>query len=146
MGNRAVITTRQKKIGIYLHWNGGRDSVEAFLTYCKLQEFRCPPDDYGWTRLCQVIANFFGGGGLSVGIDEYYKLDTDNGDNGVYIIENWEIVDREYFDGIEQQNYDLIEMLIAIDESQPIGMRFIDANVLDADEKKKIICKVLGRE
>lgn len=25
MGNRAVITDKQKKIGIYLHWNGGRD-------------------------------------------------------------------------------------------------------------------------
>lgn len=149
MGNRCVITTKQKKIGVYLHWNGGRDSVEAFLKYCKLQGFRSPDkDDYGWARLCQVISNFFGtsGGGLSIGIGEYDRLDTDNGDNGVYIIENWEIVDREYFDGIEQQNYDLVEMLVAIDDSQPIGMRFIDADILDADEKKKIICKVLGRE
>ena len=31
MGNRAVITTEKKDLGIYLHWNGGRDSVEAFL-------------------------------------------------------------------------------------------------------------------
>ena len=30
MGNRAVITDIEKKVGIYLHWNGGRDSVEAF--------------------------------------------------------------------------------------------------------------------
>ena len=31
MGNRAVITTRKdlKDIGVYLHWNGGRDSVET---------------------------------------------------------------------------------------------------------------------
>lgn len=29
MGNRAVITTSDKKMGIYLHWNGGRDSVEV---------------------------------------------------------------------------------------------------------------------
>lgn len=28
MGNRAVITTPDKKMGVYLHWNGGRDSVE----------------------------------------------------------------------------------------------------------------------
>ena len=26
MGNRAVITTEKKDLGIYLHWNGGRDS------------------------------------------------------------------------------------------------------------------------
>ena len=149
MGNRAVITTKDKAIGIYLHWNGGRDSVEAFLKYCKLQGFRCPEsDNYGWARLCQVISNFFGisGGGLSIGVGEYDSLDTDNGDNGVYIIENWEIVDREYFDGIEQQSYDLVEMLVAIDESQPIGMRFIDADILDADEQKMIISEVLGRE
>lgn len=43
MGNRAVITTSKapdvsgaKDLGIYLHWNGGRDSVEAFLKYCVL--------------------------------------------------------------------------------------------------------------
>lgn len=69
MGNRAVITTSQSKdvqtsidIGVYLHWNGGRDSVEAFLSYCKLRGFRPPERDcYGWARLCQVIGNFFGG-------------------------------------------------------------------------------------
>ena len=37
MGNRAVITTKENMdnngIGIYLHWNGGRDSVRAFLKY-----------------------------------------------------------------------------------------------------------------
>ena len=36
MGHSAVITTRNdlKDIGVYLHWNGGRDSVEGFLSYC----------------------------------------------------------------------------------------------------------------
>lgn len=42
MGNRAVITNydhekgetiKPNAIGIYLHWNGGMDSVTAFLTY-----------------------------------------------------------------------------------------------------------------
>ena len=31
MGNRAVITTEEKKIGIYLHWNGGYDSVNGYV-------------------------------------------------------------------------------------------------------------------
>ena len=70
MGNRAVITTTQKKIGLYLHWNGGRDSIEAFLKYCELQQFTSPEKDfYGWARLSQIISNFFGGT-LSIGIDE----------------------------------------------------------------------------
>lgn len=132
MGNRAVIATPQKKIGVYLHWNGGRDSVEAFLKYCELQNFRSPENDcYGWARLCQVISNFFGGN-LSIGIDEYYKLDTDNFDNGVYIIENWQIVGREFFTGAEQNEYDLDEMLKAIDKKQPEHMQLGD--FLDAEE------------
>lgn len=131
MGNRAVITTsivdpaNSTNLGVYLHWNGGRDSVEAFLKYCKLKGY-CPPetDCYGWARLCQVIGNFFGGG-TSIGIDACCNLDCDNGDNGTYVIKNWEIVGRYYFKGhFEQRNHDLTEMLIAIDRSQPVSEQF----------------------
>lgn len=132
MGNRAVITTRSKKIGVYLHWNGGRDSVQAFLKYCELQGFTSPEKDYyGWARLCQVIGNFFGGGS-SIGIDEYHKLDTDNWDNGVYIIENWEIVGREFKINEEQNEYDLDLMLKEIDKKQPKHMQL--GEYLDAEE------------
>lgn len=126
MGNRAVITTKQgwnskeNNLGVYIHWNGGRDSVEAFLKYCELRGFRKPEEDnYGWARLCQVISNFFGSDGLSVGIDIVSRLDCDNYDNGVYVIENWKIVGRYFNPSVEQNEYDLLEMLQAIDESQP---------------------------
>lgn len=124
MGNRAVITTKENfnndGVGVYLHWNGGLDSVQAFLTYCKLKGYREPTTDcYGWARLCQVIGNFFGGK-LSIGIDRCSCLDCDNYDNGTYIIDGWDIVDRKYFDGNEQDSYDLYEMLCDIDESQPV--------------------------
>ena len=119
MGNRAVITTEKQDLGVYLHWNGGRDSVEGFLKYCKDQGFRAPEkDSYGWARLVQVIANFFGGG-LSVGIDRYGSLDCDNGDNGVYVIRDWEIVGRKYFeDRTEQQEYPLDEMVKEVASKQ----------------------------
>lgn len=73
MGNRAVITTAKEwahgGIGVYLHWNGGLDSVEAFLKYCEMKGYRTPDRDcYGWARLCQVLGNFFGGS-ASVGIN-----------------------------------------------------------------------------
>lgn len=129
MGNRAVITTRENfesntGLGVYLHWNGGRDSVQGFLEYCRLRSFRTPEnDDYGWARLCQVIGNFFGADGLSVGIDEIGRLDKDNGDNGTYLIEGWRIVGREFFDGQEQQTYPLQRMLHGIDEAQPENQR-----------------------
>lgn len=95
MGNRAVITTRERKVGLYLHWNGGRDSVEPLLRYCELQGYRPPSDDdYGWARLAQVVGNFFGGS-TSVGIGAYTTdAHMDPGDNGIYVIEGWRIVER----------------------------------------------------
>lgn len=125
MGNRAVITTKanfeSNGIGVYLHWNGGRDSVQAFLTYCKMKKYRTPAsDNYGWARLCQVIGNFFGGS-TSIGIDVCNNLDCDNWDNGTYIIDGWDIVDRKYLISSEQNEYDLYNMLCEIDEAQPIN-------------------------
>lgn len=127
MGNRAVITTKENMdnngIGVYLHWNGGRDSVRAFLKYCELRGYRAPSEDnYGWARLCQVIGNFFGGIG-SLGIDTVNHLDCNNWDNGVYLIEGWEIVGRMYFEGEEQDEYDLIGMLKTINDSMPESER-----------------------
>lgn len=71
MGNRAIITTHERKIGLYPHWNGGRDTVEPLLRYCELQGYRPPSSDsYGCACICQVVGNFFGGT-LSVGIGPY---------------------------------------------------------------------------
>lgn len=129
MGNRAVITTKDKKIGVYLHWNGGRDSVEAFLAYCDLKDYRCPEQDcYGWARLCQVIGNFLGGS-LSIGIDEYKKLDTDNYDNGVYVIEKWQIVDRLFKRNPEQKTHDLLAMMKEINKAQPKDEQLTDEKI-----------------
>ena len=124
MGNRAVITTPENfdndGIGLYLHWNGGRDSVEGFLGYCRMRGFRSPDSDsYGWARLAQVAANFLGGEGVSVGVDKVSRLDMDNYDNGTYLIEGWDIVGRRFFDSQEQQEYDLLEMMTIIDSCQP---------------------------
>lgn len=138
MGNRAVITTKENwahgGVGVYLQWNGGRDSIEAFLKYCDMKGYRSPSEDcYGWARLCQVVGNFFGGN-TSIGVDTLWHLDCDNYDNGVYIIDGWEIVDRRYFRGEEQDEYDLNEMLAAIDKAMPEDERisdFLKAKVTD---------------
>ena len=78
MGNSAIITTRERKFGLYLHWNGGRDTVGPLLRYCELQGYRPPSeDDYGWARLCQVMGNFFGGSlSLGLGAVSYTHLDV----------------------------------------------------------------------
>ena len=94
MGNRAVITNKAwDDIGIYLHWNGGRNSIEQFLAYAKHHDIR--DDDYGLARLVQIIGNFMGGT-MSVGVGRLGKQDCNNYDNGTYWIKDWEIVDREF--------------------------------------------------
>lgn len=165
MGNRAVITTTEKNIGIYLHWNGGIDSVTAFLKYCELRGFRSFPDDYGIARFTQVVANYFGGG-LSIGVTDNPEGWAEGADNGMYVVDGWNIVqhwDYEYRkddngkwvkndDGnciAEKVNvlgkeyhegYDLDEMLMDIDEAQPVkdqlGKDFLSAEEVDASELK----------
>ena len=99
MGNRAVITTAPystSNVGIYVHWNGGRASVEGFLKACRELGYRDPSldDSYSMARLTQVIGTYFGGS-VSLGIGVVRDLDANNGDNGTYAIgEGWQIVER----------------------------------------------------
>ena len=89
MGNRAVITAApysDDNIGIYVHWNGGQESIEGFIRAAKELGFRDPlQDSYGWARLTQLIANFFRDT-LSIGVDVCRNLDTDNMDNGTWLL------------------------------------------------------------
>jgi len=103
MGNRAVIAFVNDKgkqdknsVGIYLHWNGGRDSVEGFLQAAK--DYGLRSGSYGLARLTQIICNSFPGT-ISVGVDVVKKLDCDNYDNGVYWVDKeFNIVGREHIE------------------------------------------------
>jgi|TARA_X000001382_G_C3030140_1_gene134473 hypothetical protein len=124
MGNRAVIAFVNDKgkqdknsVGIYLHWNGGRDSVEGFLQTAK--DYGIRSGDYGLARLTQIICNTFPGT-LSVGVGIVKKLDCDNWDNGVYWVDKeFNIVAREHIEkyGLtagtfkEQQVYPLADFV-----------------------------------
>ena len=144
MGNRAIVLPKYSNIGVYLHWNGGPESVGAFLEYCKLRGFRSfggsSMDGYGLARFVQVVGNFFGGG-LSLGIEhcEPTEEDAEGLDNGIYVVDGWDIVQRiggcDYSDG-----YDRKEMLQAIDEAQPVGEQlgkdFLNAEVIPISELK----------
>lgn len=147
MGDRAVITTKNKEVGIYLHWYGDVTSVTAFLTWCKLRGLRAPDvQSYGWARLCQVIANYiegcnyaaaqiYGGSatafsGLSIGVDRYENLEgAADWDNGTYIIEGWDIVDREGPHELDECET-LYPMLCKINRYQPKLMR-LDESVFE---------------
>lgn len=139
MGNRAVITSVKKDLGVYVHWNGGPDSIGAFLDYCSLRGFRPPESDtYGYARLCQVLGNYFGADGLSVGIDIYTTDEQmDPGDNGIYVIEGWAIVERIGGYDYGSDGYDHDEMLRDIDKSQPEDQQlgaYLDADVVPVSD------------
>ena len=135
MGNRAVITTRENfdnhGIGVYLHWNGDCESVVAFLKYCERHGYRSPKEDssYGFAMLVNTITNFFGSG-LSCGIDVVNKLDCNNGNNGVYIIDGWDIIDREYLPtsvyDLDIDKDELEEFIKEIDSRQPEQLRIFE--------------------
>ena len=117
MGNRAVITVApyaETNIGIYLHWNGGRESVEGFLAAAKALGMRPPVGDpyYAMARLVQIIGNFFGGS-TSIGIGLCSELDVE-ADNGTYLIDgDWEIVGREFWDGDDSYDTERSELVKA---------------------------------
>ena len=65
MGNRAIITLedqhgRTHPVATYVHWNGGLESVLAFIQFTWEEFDRGRDDLYTFhARLCQVIGNFF---------------------------------------------------------------------------------------
>lgn len=121
MGDRAVISNKNKNLGVYLHWYGYREFVESILAYCNAKQYRSPDvdDEYGWARLCQVLGNTLGGS-LSLGIGKFERMDTDNWDNGTYIIEGWDIKERLYQQYEDAKMKDsMFENLKYINDKQP---------------------------
>lgn len=129
MGERAVIVATSAVCmnlcddALYTQWCGGRDFVEAFLCYCRMQGYTSPEKDKKSLALLQeVMTNYMG--------DECTEIEalclcmfTSYEDEGVYIIKNWKVIGRRTSDyiklGGEQCRYDLIDLLLEIDAAQP---------------------------
>jgi hypothetical protein len=94
MGNRAVITfsTANNAPAIYLHWNGGRASVEGFLTAARQLGLRHAPTAQAQTealdQLAEMLARFYFrcNVGMTVYRLHFAGSDRDNGDNGTYVL------------------------------------------------------------
>ena len=131
MGNRALIIGKGSNVGIYLHWNGGRDSVEAFLRWAELSKLPSL-ENRGEIALAAVIANFFGNDGSSISLETVDRANLEASapwDSGIYVVEEHKIVERINPPQFEQSSHDLTEMLIFIDSRQPerdqLGTRFL---------------------
>jgi hypothetical protein len=93
MGNRAIVKFNDS-IGIYLHWNGGPESIGAFLEEAqrrKLRTFESDPT-YAVAGFVQIVREFFSYASrpdhleysLSCGVGNPSSMD--DSDNGVYEI------------------------------------------------------------
>lgn len=108
MGNRAFIVfeanSNEKPKGsealpaVYLHWNGGPESIYAILAYTK-ELCRAGDRDYIPARFVQIVGNYFASN-LSLGLSATKREDirelADVGDNGVYVVntDTWEVTQR----------------------------------------------------
>ena len=110
MGNRAVITQSENPNApaIYLHWNGGEASIAGFLHAAK-QVGLDGRDPLFIDKFADLIARrFFGNAvGFTVYREPYKNTDKNNGDNGVYIIDqNLMIIGRLYNSGFAERDPD----------------------------------------
>lgn len=102
MGNRATVifvSEDEKSISpaVYLHWNGGPESIYAFLNEMNIRKIR-KDQDYECARFIHIVGDYFDMdtiGSSSLGVSNgpkeitpksLGKVKTDHGDNGFYII------------------------------------------------------------
>jgi hypothetical protein len=117
MGNRAVITESKadNAPAIYLHWNGGRASVEAFLTAARQTgQYSGRTMAERMDKFATLLARHFFECeiGQTVYRMPYGQTDRDNWDNGVYVIsDRGEIIGREFFEGTEEINAEKTESI-----------------------------------
>lgn len=106
MGNRATITTapfNEDSACIYVHWNGGRESIEAFCAAAKALGYRSPDcdDSYALARLTGLICTFFGlDDDTSIALGTVRDMISAGDDNGCFVLGgDWEIVERRDCNG-----------------------------------------------
>ncbi|AUI01352.1 hypothetical protein H2C43_07195 [Corynebacterium glutamicum] len=122
MSNNALLVANEADIGLYLHWNGGRDSIEAFLAYAAYAQLPPINENNDWLPpFITVLKNFFGNDGSGVYLEPVNQdyLDGIDYDNGVYMLDDYEITERINPPAVEQDSHDLHDMLIKIDKAQP---------------------------
>lgn len=98
MGNRAHVLFESNgdvSAAVYLHWNGGAESVYPFLDEMD-KRGRCHDAHYAVARFAQIVGEFFdssGRGVLSLGITNgpreirpAHLGYLDHGDNSIYVV------------------------------------------------------------
>lgn len=124
MGNRAhVIFVEGNTISpaVYLHWNGGAESVYGFLDELDRRNVRAD-GEYDCARFIQLIGEFFDQetiGSHSLGVvngPTEITLEAltpyDHGDNGIYVVSrgNGKRIVRRFLAGWDDENGELLPL------------------------------------
>lgn len=157
MGNRAFIVFdeggQKPDHGVYLHWNGGPESVLAFLQ--SLIDRRWTRMDYVSARFCAVASEFFdsegGDGGLSLGIMGFNPKkpnDSDPGDNGIYYVKGTEkgfevkhhtkVYKMPFFDAVETSGLEKFSNIVGTIARARIGRVRETKNHLESKKIKTV--------
>lgn len=123
MGNRAIIQFKHNRdMEIYVHWNGGADSIIPLVAFMRRQGYR---GDVVTSRMLQILCNFHEGG-LSVYTAPRGTYGEE--DNGTFEIDEETLAIRHTDDGkliIDNISRERIEdMCTAYGESMPRGRAF----------------------
>lgn len=97
MGNRAVISfsTNPTSPSLYLHWNGGRASIEGFLAGCMAAGYTSTGNQtQDMDQIEHRLRPFFARNGecMSIYRQPVGRADTDNWDNGWYILDQTTLI------------------------------------------------------
>jgi len=141
MGNRAFIVfhnedTNKVSSAIYLHWNGGPESIYAFLDECDRRKV-AHDLDYQPARFIHVVCDYFdthplGAGGSSIGvmagpsgIQPWYLAEfcKSADDNGVYVVSHKDGIRkvRRFYRGTVEGIPRCIEMTAAQVEQERVA-------------------------
>lgn len=128
MGNRGVISTTNKDIALYLHWDGDITFVKGLLLFSMVQGARNPVHGgSGWCRMAQHYNNYVGCGRVGAVIEPYDRLcDSAEWNNGTYIIDgDWNVVERIGGPSDEQEPTveDIMDVVYELDRSAPVSER-----------------------
>lgn len=133
MSNSAIIRFKDNYFcEVYLHWNGGIESIAGFLKYCELKGYR----DGDFARFIQVVGNFFGGGNTIY--LEKFNSDIDT-NNGIYLVHNWKIVNKKVDKNIfnEQRFKELIRIINSAQrKEEQLPKKLFDCKEVSVDDLK----------
>lgn len=93
MGNRAVIAftdsnERKPTVAVYMHWNGGPESIYAILDVMKEHGGMVHSASYSAARFTHLACTLLNGDGLSVGLMGFTNITemaSTGEDNGLYV-------------------------------------------------------------